>query len=207
MSRPADLSGPAVPFAPDVPFRSAGTGGSTALGLPSRSGGPIPFQTNSSTSGGTDLWIMDADGTDPRPFLQSPANESDGAVSPSGKWIAYVSDETGADEVWVQPFPKGGARFRLSESGGDYPVWVSDSRLAFMSRDVVVLADLDVTPTRVRATAYRTVVDLVSTDWNLRPLDVRADGKAIMVVGVSGTARLLVETNRVQAIGDEKGGG
>jgi Tol biopolymer transport system component len=210
LTRPVDLSGPPVPFAPEatvVPTNTllSSSGSGTTLGLPSRAGGPIPYQTLDSV-GNLDLWVMNADGTDPRPFLQSPANEMMPAVSPSGKWIAYASDETGQDELWVQPFPDGGPRFRISDHGGDYPVWVSDHQIAFTDRDVVVLTDLDVTPKQVRATGYRTFVDDVSTDWNLRPLDVRPDGKAVIVVKVTGTGRLLVETHRVQQIGKDAGG-
>jgi Tol biopolymer transport system component len=213
MSRPADLSSPPVPFAAkatasvDSAYRA--TGGTQPLfGLPSRSGGPIPFETGRSRdSGDHDIWVMSADGTDARPFLRTPANEREPAVSPSGKWVAYTSDETGQDEIWVEPFPKGGARFRVSEHGGSYPVWASDSTIVFVAQNNAVLATLDVTPTRVRATGYRTVVgEQVSTDWNVRPLDVRPDGKAIVVVTVTGTGRLLVETNRVEQIGTKAGG-
>jgi hypothetical protein len=215
MSRPADLSGPAVPFAAkatasiDSAYRA--TGGTRPLfGLPSRSGGPIPLETGNSRSGsagGHDLWVMSADGTDAHPFRRTSANEKEPAVSPSGKWVAYASDETGQDEVWVEPFPGGGARFRVSEHGGRYPAWASDSSIVFIANNTVVLATLDVAPTRVRATGYRTVVgEQVSTDWNVRPLDVRPDGKAIAVVTVTGTGRLLVETNRVEQIGTKAGG-
>ncbi len=206
MSRPADLSGPAKPFAQEVSQKLSGPSWGGRLGLPSRSGGPIPFTANGSGKDNADLWIMDPDGTDPRPFLASPANEGQGAVSPSGKWIAYVSDETGQDEIWMQPFPDGGARSRISQNGGDYPVWVSDSLIVFVSGHAAVLTKLALTAGQVRSTGYQTVADRVSLDWDLRPLDARPDREAIVVVVNTGTARLLVETNRMRQMALGGGG-
>ncbi len=204
MSRPADLSGPAVPFAPRL-SAEVGRGASIVLGLPSRSGGPIPF-VRRDTTGNTDLWIMNADGTDPRPFLTSPAHEGSPSVSPSGKWIAYTSDETGRQEVWVEPFPRGGPRFRISNDGGLYPVWLSDRKILFSHADAVILAELDVTAKAVRATGYRTVADGVAVNL-ARPFDVSPDGRVLVKVTSSNKARLLVETNRVEQIRRRTGGG
>jgi serine/threonine-protein kinase len=57
-------------------------------------------------------------------FLATPAVEIMGMFSPDGKWVAYVSNETGQQEVYIRPFPKteGGVR-RASEGGGVGPVW------------------------------------------------------------------------------------
>jgi len=197
MSRPVDLSGPAKPFAPEISPKLSGPSWGGRLGLPSRSGGPIPFTANGSGKDNADLWIMNPDGTDPRPFLVSPANEMEAAVSPSGKWIAYVSDETSQDEIWMEPFPGGGSRSRISQNGGDYPVWVSDSLLVFVSNRAVVLTKLEMSAGQVRGSGYQTIVDQVSSDWGLRPLDARPDREAIYVVVNTGTARLLVETDRI----------
>ncbi len=196
MSRPVDLRGPPTPFGSKEISKLGNGEKPLLLGLPSRSGGPIPFTVEGSKDHGEDLWIMDADGTDPRPFLQTPANEANASVSPSGKWIAYTSDETGENQVWVQPFPDGGPRFRISSDRGDYPVWVSDHQIAFMSRYVAMLADLDTSGGQVRATGYHTLVNDVSLDWDTRPLDATADG--IVVASNTGTARILVETNRLE---------
>jgi Tol biopolymer transport system component len=46
-----------------------------------------------------------------------------GRVSPDGKWLAYVTDESGSNEVVVQPFPGPGARVQVSSRGGEEPVW------------------------------------------------------------------------------------
>jgi hypothetical protein len=48
--------------------------------------------------------------------------------SGDGRWVAYVSDETGRPEVYVQPFPPTGAKWQVSITGGDEPVWRGDGR-------------------------------------------------------------------------------
>jgi Tol biopolymer transport system component len=52
-------------------------------------------------------------------------------VSPDGRWLAYSSDESGRDEVYVQPFPEGGRRWQVSRSGGVFPRWRGDGRELF----------------------------------------------------------------------------
>jgi eukaryotic-like serine/threonine-protein kinase len=53
-------------------------------------------------------------------------------ISPDGKWLAYVSDETGRAEVWAEPLPQTGKRFQLTKNGGSHPQWSPDgSKLYF----------------------------------------------------------------------------
>ncbi len=59
------------------------------------------------------------------------AEEGNGRVSPDGRWIAYVSNESGAFEVYVKPFPAGGAKWLVSTGGGHQPQWRSDGRELF----------------------------------------------------------------------------
>lgn len=53
----------------------------------------------------------------PAPVLQMPFNETQGSFSPDGRWIAYVSDESGRPEVYVQTFPVSAAKWRISSGG------------------------------------------------------------------------------------------
>jgi Tol biopolymer transport system component len=61
----------------------------------------------------------------------SPSGENIGQVSPDGKWIAFVSTESGRREIYVQPFPGPGPKVRISTNGGDAPRWAHSGREIF----------------------------------------------------------------------------
>jgi Tol biopolymer transport system component len=56
-------------------------------------------------------------------FLKTPADEQFPQFYPDGRWIAYRSDESGTNEIWVRRFPGGGGRLQISDAGGMYLVW------------------------------------------------------------------------------------
>jgi Tol biopolymer transport system component len=70
---------------------------------------------------------------EPREIIvaQSPADETEGQFSPDGKWIAFVSNESGRAEVFVQSFPDGRMRTQVSTMGGAQIRWSSDGREIF----------------------------------------------------------------------------
>ena len=82
---------------------------------------------------GSDLWVMPMDTMIPEPFLASSAFEGDGAFSPDGRWVAYVSDESGRQEVYVRAFPGKGGRLQISVVGGEWPIWSRDGSRLFFS--------------------------------------------------------------------------
>jgi hypothetical protein len=65
------------------------------------------------------------------PFLRTQFNVYQGQVSPDSKWIAYTSNESGRNEIYVQSFPTGGARWLVSSSGGSLPRWRRDGKELF----------------------------------------------------------------------------
>ena len=74
-----------------------------------------------------DLWVLPMDGQrTPWPYLATPARETDGHFSPDERWVAYTSDETGREEVFVQDFPAKGAKFQVSTTGGSEARWRRD---------------------------------------------------------------------------------
>jgi serine/threonine-protein kinase len=71
-----------------------------------------------------DVWVLPVDGTgEPRPIATSRFGEGSAKFSPDGQWIAYSSNESGKEEVYVQPFPGVGPRLQISNAGGTDPVW------------------------------------------------------------------------------------
>jgi eukaryotic-like serine/threonine-protein kinase len=75
----------------------------------------------------------------PIPFLHTEFNESSGQFSPHGDWIAYTSDESGSDEIYVRDFSAGSAqkswdsarKWLISKGGGTSPRWRGDGKELF----------------------------------------------------------------------------
>jgi serine/threonine protein kinase len=63
----------------------------------------------------------------PEPFLEMPFNEMEPRISPDGRWLAYTSDESGTNEVYVRRFPGPGGKLRISSGGGNNAVWSGNS--------------------------------------------------------------------------------
>ena len=83
-----------------------------------------------------DVWILPMAGDPPRPFLRSPFNERQPQISPDGRWLAYASNESGREEVYVQAFPTSGPKSRVSVNGGADPRWRRDGKeLFFVAED------------------------------------------------------------------------
>lgn len=81
---------------------------------------------------GRDIWLLPVEGErKPYPFLQTQFNESAPRFSPDGRWLAYVSDESGRFEVYVQSFPGPGGKWQISTDGGSEPVWNPNGRELF----------------------------------------------------------------------------
>jgi Tol biopolymer transport system component len=74
-----------------------------------------------------------APGAKPDPYLQTPALETNARFAPghNQRWLAYSSDESGRDEVYIQSFPMRGAKQIVSTQGGAFPVWGPDGRELF----------------------------------------------------------------------------
>jgi eukaryotic-like serine/threonine-protein kinase len=75
-------------------------------------------------------WQLDDDRS-PVPVLQGPSNEGQSQISPDGRFIAYISDESGRFEVYVQPFPLTQEKWQISAGGGFDPRWRRDGRELF----------------------------------------------------------------------------
>jgi Tol biopolymer transport system component len=109
------------------------------------------FELDPERSG--DLWTLPLDVRDPdhpkagkpEPFLRTAAAEVFPAVSPEGRWIAYESNESGRFEVYVRPFPGPGAKWQISNAGGQLPVWSRNGRELFFQNldNRIMVADYE----------------------------------------------------------------
>ena len=81
----------------------------------------------SNARGGTGLWVLSLSGAGRAvPFTETSARESQAQISPDTKWLAYTSNETGRDEVYVQSFPNAGHKQQVTTVGGVMPRWRKD---------------------------------------------------------------------------------
>ena len=91
-----------------------------------------------------DIWVLRMDGAaqaKPVPFLRSEFNEFQGQLSPDSRWMAYTSDESGQNEVYVRPFPAADGQWKISLAGGEQPRWRYEGKeLFFKAADGMMMA-------------------------------------------------------------------
>jgi Tol biopolymer transport system component len=76
-----------------------------------------------------DIWLLPLFGDrKATPLMATPFRENEGRFSPDGRWLAYRSNETGTQEIYVQPFPPTGQKWQVSTTGGRTPRWTSGGR-------------------------------------------------------------------------------
>jgi eukaryotic-like serine/threonine-protein kinase len=91
----------------------------------------LVFWVKDAKTGG-DIWVLSLEGEKKaEPLIATPFNETHAQISPDGKWIAYTSNSTGRNEIYVQPFPSGAGQWQISNKGGDWPRWRRDSKELF----------------------------------------------------------------------------
>jgi hypothetical protein len=135
----------------------------------------------------TDIWLLPLDGSGAeRMVLGSAFNEIGARLSPDGRWLAYVSDETGTAQIYVQPFPSLDARFTISSTGGTEPVWSRDGRQLFYRNGT------DLWAVSIGAG------DVFEVGIPARMIDARAPGK-----GATHTGYDVTRDGRFLIIGDE----
>jgi hypothetical protein len=94
--------------------------------------GKLILYIEGNAKGKFDIWILPLEGDrTPKPFLQDDFNKFGAKFSPDGKWIAYSSDQTGQQQVYVQPSPGPGAKHQISTAGGSGPGWRRDGKELF----------------------------------------------------------------------------
>ena len=154
---------------------------------------------NEITSGGSELWALPL-GSDSEVRLLSGSSQS-ATISPDGRFMAYQSDESGQDEVYVQPFPDGGTRVQLSTEGGRFPVWSTDGEEVFYeSRQGLMRVGVTTSPD-FRHERPSLLINfagrgMVLTGGSGRNWDVSPDGERFVLNrAATDTARLNVVLN------------
>ena len=141
-----------------------------------------------STATGRDIWMLSNAGeTKSRPVLQSPSNEAGPALSPDGRWLAYISDESGRNEVYVRPFPNtagSSAGWQVSTDGGTEPLWSHDgSEIFYRIGNKMMAAKVRTSPSFKSGAPKMVFEGVYDKGTASRPAyDVTADGTRFLVV-------------------------
>ena len=143
---------------------------------------------------GADIWVVDLKTSDrrPQPILQTMAEERFPAFSPDGKWLAYVSDEAGRPDVYIQPYPGPGPRVLVSPAGGIAPAWRGDGLELFYTVNNQAVAmhavPITVTSSGLSVGAPRRLFEgQYAAGTPARGYDVTADGQRFVFVRTVGS--------------------
>jgi len=158
-------------------------------------GKTLAFGEKNPNTGG-DLWVLSPEG-DTAPLLNSPFNEDAARFSPDGNWLAYVSNESGREEVYVQPYPGPGRRWPISNEGGSEPVWSKEGNELFYRNGEEMMAVAVETKSEFKAGTPSTLfkgryVHDIFTDYDVSP-----DGQRFLMIKESdkGQAQIKVVLN------------
>ena len=124
---------------------------------------------------GDDLWIQSSsDGGTAQPYVAAPFDQVYGVFSPDGRSIAYASNESGQFDIYIDTFPKPGARVRLTTAGGTEPRWSADGRELIFRRGreihAIVLDRFEV----------RSTTRLFDAGATIRAYDAGRDGRFLL---------------------------
>ena len=110
--------------------------------------GKLAFYRENHPTNREDIWVVPLEGErKPSLFLQTPFDELVPRVSPDGRWIAYLSDESGRFEVYVRPFPSSSGKWQISTEGGVEPLWARNGReLFYRTGDKVMAVEITTQP-------------------------------------------------------------
>jgi Tol biopolymer transport system component len=141
--------------------------------------------TDYTTATRGDIWMksLRPEGQ-PLPIVQTPFNERAPRISPDGHWIAYTSDESGRDEVYVQSYPQSGAKFQISIDGGGEPVWSRAGHELFYRRgDAMIGVKVTLAPSFSASTPEQLFRgQFVPTRRGEAAYDISQDGTRFLMV-------------------------
>jgi serine/threonine-protein kinase len=131
--------------------------------------------------GGNNIGMLSMEGDHaPKLLLQEEYGEYTPKISPDGKWLAYVSNESGKAEVYVRPFPDvgSGGRWQVSTNGGDSPLWSPDGKeLYYRGPDSIMTVSVETAPTLKLGTPMSLFSDKYSGQFDIHP-----DGKRFLML-------------------------
>jgi serine/threonine-protein kinase len=155
-----------------------------------------------------DIYLLPLSGERKRvPFLTGINDDKQPRVSPDSKWVAYVSNETGREEVYLRALSGAGGRIPVSNEGGGEPLWSRDGKRLFYRAGAKVMAATVVTsPSPVVIAREMLFEGPFATDLYHPNYDVAADGKSfIMVRPVEENRQLVMVVNWIRELRQRTG--
>jgi Tol biopolymer transport system component len=119
-----------------------------------------------------DIWLYSTKTRQLKPYIATPFDEYDPVLSPDGSLLAYVSEESGHPEIYVERFPSRAERRQISANGGSQPMWRADGRELFYRTDTNLMS--------VDATNDGATPQVLFRDTS-ESLDAAADGQRFLV--------------------------
>ena len=155
---------------------------------------------------GWHIWMLRLEGDrKPRPFLQTASNEYGPMFSPDGRWLAYQSDESGRQEIYVRSFPGPGGKWQISTEGGAEPVWAPNGReLFYRNGDKMMTAAVEIKPVFAASTPKLLFEGHYEAgNFFERDYDVSPDGQRFLMIKASEQEQAATQLNLVLNWSDE----
>ncbi len=124
------------------------------------------------------------------------------ALSPDGRWLAYASDQTGQQEIWIRPYLGTGAALRVSPSGGTEPIWTGQE-LYYLEGDAMMAVVVDADDTFDFQPPERLFERSFLRSLQPPSFDVAPDGRFLMIRPLSDdgrTMRVVVVENWIEEV-------
>jgi len=154
---------------------------------------------------GMDLWIWpdSEDAESMKPLLSGPDDELAPTVSPDGQWMAYVSDQSGRDEIYVSDFPQPGSRLQVSVAGGTSPAWAPDGKSLYYLEGIQFIEVRIATEPGLRILERKPLFsgNFVQYRW-MRQYDVHPDGEHFVMIENPPRGDVEVITNWFTELGE-----
>lgn len=164
-------------------------------------------------SGAGDVWVVSVDDKKPVALLQEQYREAHPQLSPDGKWLAYVSQQTGRPEIYVKPFQGPGGPWQVSTDGGNYPRWRRDGKELFFYFGALIAADIRVTGSSVEPGVPRMLFNLPPPNAQFAHSDyirfaVTADGQRFLfsLPGARGDTTSTSVADQIVELAEQGGG-
>jgi Tol biopolymer transport system component len=154
----------------------------------------LAFSEVHPTSNG-DIWVLPLEGErEPQLFLQTPFNETLPVFSPDGHWLAYRSNESGRNEVYVQPYPGPGGKWQISTEGGTEPLWARNGgELFYLNGEQMMAVDITTQPGFSAGTPHLLFEGQYHLQAGTAPASyaVTADGQQFIMIKAAAQARQI----------------